>query len=741
MRKVLLAFLSLLVATGMTPLTAFALESDNAADADNTLLAQAETKDRFIPMSGWKKNGTTLTISGNGMVGVGPLSTAERWSIETLIIEEGVTGIADTSPGVFQSFKHLKSISLPSTLKKIGDNAFREAGMSSFVIPDSVTTIGSQAFSKCENLRNIEFGAGIETIGDYVFSSCPSLESVEFNEGLQTIGEGAFYSCEGLKEVRFGTGLKTIGESAFSSCPSLESVEFNEGLQTIETRAFNSCKNLKEVKFGTGLKTIGDSAFLSCSGLESVEFNEGLQTIGEKAFVGTALAKVSIPSTVQNIGNSAFADLSGLESIALLGNTAIGESSFADCSALKSVDISNARALGERAFENCNELSTVKMEKIETIDDCSFSGCVKLESVVFPATLTSLGSDVFKGCSDQMMVEFLGDAPSSCRADAVRTAEKIIYPSRNATWTDDAKKTIGGSGVNKLYMRNADGTLTKEPYLCVWETTYVPFGSAKSEWLRESSASNLDHRCFDFTIPKDMKARVFMTYMLPCYHGSYAVTLRDSAGEEIYSDIAMRSSNTGDMVYDGEYAIERDFKAGDYHLEVWYVQTHKGKDGMFTVGVYDAIPDNPKPNDPGTTDPEPVGTQAMYRLYNPNSGEHFYTASTIERDAVIAAGWNDEGVGWTAPTSGIQVYRLYNSFAGEHHYTTSAEERDMLVSVGWTWEEGGWFSDEAESVPLYRAYNPNAFANNHHYTTDWGEFQTLLSLGWQDEGVGWHGVN
>ena len=150
---------------------------------------------------------------------------------------------------------------------------------------------------------------------------------------------------------------------------------------------------------------------------------------------------------------------------------------------------------------------------------------------------------------------------------------------------------------------------------------------------------------------------------------------------------------------------------------------------------------DPKPDDgdePGTTDP--VGTQAMYRLYNPNSGEHFYTASTIERDSVIAAGWNDEGIGWTAPTEGIQVYRLYNSYAGEHHYTTSPEERDMLVSVGWTWEEGGWFSDPDESVPLYRAYNPNAFANNHHYTTDRGEFETLLSLGWQDEGIGWHGV-
>lgn len=165
-------------------------------------------------------------------------------------------------------------------------------------------------------------------------------------------------------------------------------------------------------------------------------------------------------------------------------------------------------------------------------------------------------------------------------------------------------------------------------------------------------------------------------------------------------------------------------------------------------GTTDPTPDepgttDPKPDDtdkPDATDPEPVSTETMYRLYNPNSGEHFYTSSPVERQAVIDAGWNDEGVGWTAPTSGIKVYRLYNSFAGEHHYTTSEAERDMLVGVGWTWEEGGWYSDPDEAVPLYRAYNPNAYANNHHYTLDWGEFQTLLSLGWQDEGVGWHGV-
>lgn len=147
---------------------------------------------------------------------------------------------------------------------------------------------------------------------------------------------------------------------------------------------------------------------------------------------------------------------------------------------------------------------------------------------------------------------------------------------------------------------------------------------------------------------------------------------------------------------------------------------------------------------PGNSSPPadsaPVTSQPMYRLYNPNSGEHFYTASAAERDSVVAAGWDYEGVGWNAPTAGTPVFRLYNAVGGEHHYTAKADERDALVAAGWTWEDGGWFSAPNGSVPLFRAYNPNAFANNHNYTADANEHQTLLALGWKDEGIGWQGV-
>lgn len=130
---------------------------------------------------------------------------------------------------------------------------------------------------------------------------------------------------------------------------------------------------------------------------------------------------------------------------------------------------------------------------------------------------------------------------------------------------------------------------------------------------------------------------------------------------------------------------------------------------------------------------------AMYRMYNPNSGEHFYTARAYERDSLVDAGWNYEGLGWVAPEkSNTPVYRLYNPNAGDHHYTTSAYERDHLRSVGWNYEGVGWYSDDAKSVAVYRQYNPNARAGAHNFTTSTYERDQLVKAGWHDEGIAWY---
>ena len=157
-------------------------------------------------------------------------------------------------------------------------------------------------------------------------------------------------------------------------------------------------------------------------------------------------------------------------------------------------------------------------------------------------------------------------------------------------------------------------------------------------------------------------------------------------------------------------------------------------------------PDQDTPETPGETPEEPEASYEdshanMYRLYNPNSGEHFYTMSLHEATSVAEAGWQWEGIGWVAPLEGTPVYRLYNPNAGDHHYTTSDVERAHLISVGWNDEGIGWYSDGEDHVAVLRQYNPNAIAGAHNFTTSWVENDHLVGVGWNHEGLAWYATD
>lgn len=123
-----------------------------------------------------------------------------------------------------------------------------------------------------------------------------------------------------------------------------------------------------------------------------------------------------------------------------------------------------------------------------------------------------------------------------------------------------------------------------------------------------------------------------------------------------------------------------------------------------------------------------AGKQALYRVYNPNSGDHVYTLSLHEAQYLRDRGWSYEGVAWTAPESGADVWRLYCK--GQHHYTASVHERDALIAMGWI-NEGPAFKSSG-SRPIYRLYNPNSGA--HLLTARAKEHDALTAAGWKCEG-------
>lgn len=128
----------------------------------------------------------------------------------------------------------------------------------------------------------------------------------------------------------------------------------------------------------------------------------------------------------------------------------------------------------------------------------------------------------------------------------------------------------------------------------------------------------------------------------------------------------------------------------------------------------------------------------IYRVYNPNSGEHLHTMNANEKESLVHLGWHDEGISMFVNGTGRQLFRMYNPNSGEHFYSLNGNERDNLRKHGWHYEGVAW-NTPASGVPMYRVYNPNTRgAGGHHYTMDSSERDHLVKVGWKNEGISWY---
>ena len=174
-------------------------------------------------------------------------------------------------------------------------------------IPDSVTSIGSGAFSNCAALTGIWVTEGnshyssdasgvlfskdkttlvqcpgtlaactipdsVTSIVGYAFDGCASLTSVAIPDGVTSIGHGAFYNCTSLTSVTIPDGVTSIGKGAFYDCTSLTSVTIPDSVTSIDEYAFYDCKSLTSVTIPDSVTSIGDWAFSGCKSLTNVYF-------------------------------------------------------------------------------------------------------------------------------------------------------------------------------------------------------------------------------------------------------------------------------------------------------------------------------------------------------------------------------------------------------------------------------------------------------------------------------------
>lgn len=187
-------------------------------------------------------------------------------------------------------------------------------------LPQGVTSIARDGFRNAKNLWNISLPSTLRTIGEYAFSSS-GLSSMTLPEGMETIKTGTFEGATNLQSISLPSTLRTIEQYAFSSS-GLPTIIIPEGLETIGNNTFENVISLQSISLPSTLKSIGGFAF-RYSGLSTITLPEGLETIEADVFYNaTYLRSISLPSTLKSIGRNAFTD-SGLANLALSGESDI----------------------------------------------------------------------------------------------------------------------------------------------------------------------------------------------------------------------------------------------------------------------------------------------------------------------------------------------------------------------------------------------------------------------------------
>lgn len=348
----------------------------------------------------------TVVFEGT-VTALGTRALNSSTSLTGINLPAGITAIGERA---FDGCSKLASVTFAddaAVLASISDYAFAGCdALTSFVVPNSVTTFGNFVFQSCDALTSVTLGEGIPELGEFTFLNCKNLETVVFagTPTLTAIGPGAFKSCSALTAIDIPASVVKICSDAFSDCAELASVTFSTqgALTTIEGSAFSSCKKLTSITLPETLTTLGHV---------SVNYMNQEQQNGS-VFWGSGLTSLHLPKSITNIyggGHVANCPLTSLtmEDDGWPYESPKGSNAIVDqrnrtlvigCAATK--NLTNLQFIGEEAFwAEQQPFSLTLPYNLVQIRKRAFHLASGLTAITIPEGVSTIPEDCFSGTS------------------------------------------------------------------------------------------------------------------------------------------------------------------------------------------------------------------------------------------------------------------------------------------------------------------------------------------------------
>ncbi len=364
-------------------------------------------------------NNGTLTISGTGDMEdyAPPTWSSEGNLIKKVIIEDGVTSIgkeAFTPTSVFSEYENLTEV----------------------IISDSVTSIGDSVFSCCSNLKSLNVSENNEVYSsiDGVLFNKNKTEIICYPEGknessyvipesVTSIGDCAFYRCLNLTEIIIPDSVTSIGNGAFWFCTNLKEIIIPDSVTSIGYMAFESCTSLTEITIPESVISIGDCAFYNCSNLTEIIIPNSV-SIGGYAFYGTPLLNEKWAENSLFIVNNILID----------GTACSGDVVIPD-----GVTKINDQAFFPELWCPIDLTSVTIPDSVTSIGDYAFYGDSNLISITIPKSVKSIGNSAFLYCHLKEITILNPDCEIYDSDDTINNTS-IIYGYENSTAQAYAEK-------------------------------------------------------------------------------------------------------------------------------------------------------------------------------------------------------------------------------------------------------------------------------------------------------------
>lgn len=396
------------------------------------------------------------------------ISTAE--TNKELKSVDGVLLTADGTKLIYFPRGRSQSYTTPDTVTTIGSNAFSGSNITEIVISKYVRVIEPYAFSGVSDSSGKALSGELE--GYYKGSSCTSLQSIVFETNdtwTLEIGEGAFYgSYSGkLTEVTLPKNLVKLGKYAFAGRTALKTVNIEIDKNIIgykklelESGAFaldgaspsvvtlNIGDNVPEIANLSGIFGSADLKNINTGNNPNYKFADQVLYNGDNTkilyYLDSRSGAFVIPETVTEIGEATFRGKSGLTAITIhAGVTYVGDEAFKGCSNLESVLVRDGETeinFGDNVFENCSLLTDVRLStRARVLGKNFFKGCKALIEITFPEGITEIGDGTFNSSSEY----------------AFNSLRKVTFPATLEKFGEYKTKKVNGKEVEYLDSINA----------------------------------------------------------------------------------------------------------------------------------------------------------------------------------------------------------------------------------------------------------------------------------------------